>query len=176
MARPGLSKLQVKEVREQMLAEGRHPSADAVRAALGNTGSKSTIHKYLKELAGESPAASASRNDTVRSLNALVEQLAEKLHSDAEDRIRALQARYEMALRQKDAEIAELRERVGTLSAGPANQPLSRLGAGFGRFESLVQAGRSGRGKASVFSSVLASGRSVLSDLGVIRPAGLSFP
>ncbi|WP_425612332.1 DNA-binding protein [Xanthomonas translucens] len=30
--------------------QGKHPSVDAVRVALGNTGSKTTIHRYLKEL------------------------------------------------------------------------------------------------------------------------------
>ncbi len=36
-----------------MLAQGRHPSVDAVPVELGNTGSKTTIHKYLKELEAE---------------------------------------------------------------------------------------------------------------------------
>ncbi|MFN6505802.1 DNA-binding protein [Xanthomonas translucens pv. translucens] len=30
--------------------QGKHPSVDAVRVALSNTGSKTTIHRYLKEL------------------------------------------------------------------------------------------------------------------------------
>ena len=47
--------------RDQLIAEGRYPSADAVRAALGNTGSKSTIHRYLKELGGDASTACASR-------------------------------------------------------------------------------------------------------------------
>ena len=53
MARSGLTKSQVREARDRLLAEGRHPSVDAVRHALGDSGSKSTIHKYLKELRSE---------------------------------------------------------------------------------------------------------------------------
>ena len=33
-----------------ILARGEHPSIDAVRIEMGNTGSKTTIHRYLKEL------------------------------------------------------------------------------------------------------------------------------
>jgi hypothetical protein len=102
MARTGLTKSQVRETRDQLLAEGRYPSVDAVRHALGDTGSKSTIHKHLKELAEEDNRVGLKREDTTRSLHALVEQLAEQLHQDAE-------RRYEAQLEQKDQELAALR-------------------------------------------------------------------
>jgi hypothetical protein len=108
MARTGLTKSQVKATREQLIAEGRHPSADAVRLALGNTGSKSTIHKYLKELEAEDGVQLVPRADTVGALQALVDQLADKLHEAAERRIAALRAEHESALQRKDAELAEL--------------------------------------------------------------------
>ena len=97
MARIGLSKSQVKDVRDQLIAEGRYPSADAVRAALGNTGSKSTIHRYLKELESEGTEARAVREETERSLQTMIAQLADKLHNDAERRMRAITASYEQA-------------------------------------------------------------------------------
>ena len=50
MARAGLYKTEVQTARDSLIAQGKHPSVDAVRVALGNTGSKSTIHRYLKEL------------------------------------------------------------------------------------------------------------------------------
>ena len=50
MARAGLYQSDIKKARDALLAQGRYPSVDAVRVALGNTGSKTTIHKYLKEL------------------------------------------------------------------------------------------------------------------------------
>jgi hypothetical protein len=56
MARAGLYKTEVQKARDSLIAQGKHPSVDAVRVALGNTGSKSTIHRYLKELEAESGA------------------------------------------------------------------------------------------------------------------------
>ena len=50
MARTGLYQSEVKKARDALVAQGKHPSVDSVRVALGNTGSKTTIHKYLKEL------------------------------------------------------------------------------------------------------------------------------
>jgi hypothetical protein len=53
MARAGLSRIDIKRARDSLLAQGQHPSIDAIRIALGNTGSKTTIHRYLKELEEE---------------------------------------------------------------------------------------------------------------------------
>ena len=53
MARSGLYKSDVKNARDSLIAQAMYPSIDAVRMALGNTGSKTTIHKYLKELEEE---------------------------------------------------------------------------------------------------------------------------
>lgn len=61
MARSGLYKSDVKKARDALIAHGKHPSVDAVRIALGNTGSKTTIHKYLKELEAEDAAPMAAR-------------------------------------------------------------------------------------------------------------------
>ena len=57
MARSGLYKSEVKRARDALLAKGTNPSVDAVRVELGNTGSKTTIHKYLKELEEEDGGA-----------------------------------------------------------------------------------------------------------------------
>ena len=50
MARGGINKALVQKARQAILARGENPSIDAVRVELGNTGSKTTIHRYLKEL------------------------------------------------------------------------------------------------------------------------------
>lgn len=47
------SKSEVIRVRDKFLAMEHHPSIDAVRQELGNTGSKATIHRYLKEIEEE---------------------------------------------------------------------------------------------------------------------------
>jgi BMFP domain-containing protein YqiC len=119
MARSGLTKSQVRATRERLLAEGRYPSVDAVRQALGDSGSKSTIHRFLKELRDEeAPDAGAMRReDTGSALHALVDQLADRLHQDAAERMRQLRAEHEQALRAKDAELAALRRTVEALEA-----------------------------------------------------------
>jgi hypothetical protein len=176
VARIGVSKSQVRQVRDQLIAEGRYPSADAARAALGNTGSKSTIHKYLKELESEGSEARSSRQDTERSLHTMIEQIADRLHSEADQRMHGVTASLEQALRQKDAEIAELRATVAMLFArlnAPAAEDAER--AGFGHFDSLALSSRSGPHGTSAFSIMLANDRSTLSDAGKIRTAGLKF-
>ncbi|WP_051971389.1 DNA-binding protein [Massilia sp. 9096] len=123
MARSGLTKSQVRTTRERLLAEGRYPSVDAVRQALGDSGSKSTIHRFLKELREEEQEAGGlRREDTGNALHALVDQLADRLHLDAAERIRQLRAEHEHALRARDAELAALRETVAALEARLAQQ------------------------------------------------------
>jgi hypothetical protein len=121
MARSGLTKAQVRAVRERMLAEGKYPSVDAVHHALGDSGSKSTIHKYLRELRDEEPDAGTQRGDTEDALRAAVEQLAERLHANADARIKAriaaLQAAHDQLVSEKEAELAALRATVAALTA-----------------------------------------------------------
>jgi transposase len=121
MARSGLTKAQVRAVRERMLADGKYPSVDAVRHALGDSGSKSTIHKYLRELRDEEPDAGTQRGDTEDALRAAVEQLAERLHANADARIKArvaaLQAAHDQVVSEKEAELAALRATVAGLTA-----------------------------------------------------------
>ena len=49
MARAGIYKSEVLRARDKLRATGRNPSIDAVREELGS-GSKTTIHRYLKEI------------------------------------------------------------------------------------------------------------------------------
>jgi hypothetical protein len=87
MARTGLYKSEVEKARNSLIAQGRHPSVDAVRIALGNTGSKTTIHKYLKELEEEN-GGTVDRQVTISAaLQNLVAQLATQLEAEASSRI-----------------------------------------------------------------------------------------
>lgn len=91
MARTGLYKSDIKRARDALLEAGRYPSLDAMRIALGNTGSKTTIHRYLKELEAEEGVA--SKNLTLNEeLQALVAHLAERLQGQADARVAALTA------------------------------------------------------------------------------------
>lgn len=84
MARSGIDKQSVKKARQVLLARGENPSIDAVRVELGNTGSKTTIHRYLRELEAEDVAkidANAFLNDTLCNM---VAKLADQLQKEAQ--------------------------------------------------------------------------------------------
>ncbi len=87
MARAGVYRTDVEKARRALLAKGKHPSIDLVRAELGNTGSRSTIHRYLKEIEAEEPAASGTKPAISDALQDLVTRLAEQLHQEADARI-----------------------------------------------------------------------------------------
>src|SRR6185437_5240227 len=89
MARSGLYKSDVKKARDALIAQGKTPSVDDVRVELGNTGSKTTIHKYLKELEDEDGGAGGQRASISDALQDLVERLAARLHEEAEERVAA---------------------------------------------------------------------------------------
>ena len=124
MARGGINKAVVERARQALLARGEHPSIDAVRVELGNTGSKTTIHRYLREL-DEQPA-SIGRTDKPLGdqLSELVGRLAERLEEEAQATVaeeRAQLARDRLAdqQRRQDAEdrIRQLAEQAEALAA-----------------------------------------------------------
>lgn len=119
MARTGLYITDVKAARDALIAQGRHPSVDAVRVALGNTGSKTTIHKYLKELEavdGGAPALGARLSEP---LQALVSQLAGRLQEEAKEELERVTAaaneqaaRQDKALQEAQGQAQALREQL----------------------------------------------------------------
>ncbi len=121
MARTGLDKEEVRKARNALLAQGRHPSLDAVRIELGNTGSKTTIHKYLKEIETEE-GLTAKPSSLSDALQTLVASLAERLRHEAD--VVVAEARQEFTeelKRQEDfaeglrLELASSRERERSL-------------------------------------------------------------
>lgn len=120
MARTGLSKLDVKHARDSLIAQSQYPSVDAVRVALGNTGSKSTIHKYLKELEEENAdgvAGGSVRNPLSEALQDLVQRLADRLQQESTEQLDQARAEltakelvYQQAQRQLESELRNTRE------------------------------------------------------------------
>lgn len=105
MARGGINKALVHKARQALLARGEHPSIDAVRIELGNTGSKTTIHRYLKELESLQPAAPASTANLSDALAAVVEQLAAQLQEEAEARIDLARSAFEQERQTLQAQV-----------------------------------------------------------------------
>lgn len=101
MAKAGIYRSDVQKARDALLAQGKHPSVDAVRVALGNTGSKTTIHKYLKELEDEDGAAGVRKATISDALQDLVERLAARLQEEGDARIEALRAEHAERERQQ---------------------------------------------------------------------------
>ena len=87
MARAGLEKSDVRKARDSLIAQSQYPSVDAVRIALGNTGSKTTIHKYLRELEEEEGGSGGRKASISEALQDLVERLAARLAEEADVRI-----------------------------------------------------------------------------------------
>lgn len=79
MARGGINKAIVQKARDVLLAKGENPSIDAIRIEMGNTGSKTTIHRYLKELEEASPRALLPRQCVSDELTALIAGVLERV-------------------------------------------------------------------------------------------------
>ena len=83
MARAGLNKFNVQQARDTLLARGINPSVDAVRVELGNTGSKTTIHRYLKELEAEDATQLGDEALLSSALKDMIVRMAAKLRDEA---------------------------------------------------------------------------------------------
>ncbi|MDF0732198.1 DNA-binding protein [Pseudomonas entomophila] len=110
MPRGGVDKAAVRHARQALIARGEHPSIDAVRIELGNTGSKTTIHRYLKELEAQPSQAQLGSAALSAPLTLLVEQLAAQLQEEAQARIDAAEAAFEEQREQLQAQVELARQ------------------------------------------------------------------
>jgi len=125
MARTGLEKSDVRKARDSLLAQSQYPSVDAVRIALGNTGSKTTIHKYLKELDEEEGSGTRDHRASIsEALQVLVERLAARLAEEADVRIEQVTQEYSarehahaQALQQLEDELVAVRKAAASFEA-----------------------------------------------------------
>jgi len=83
MARGGINKALVKQARDALLAKGQNPSIDSIRVQLGNTGSKTTIHRYLRELEEEEGTRLDDETLLSNTLKDMVVRLAARLREEA---------------------------------------------------------------------------------------------
>jgi chromosome segregation ATPase len=116
MARTGLYKSEVKRARDALIAQHINPSVDAVRVALGNTGSKTTIHKYLKELE-EDGGADGRKASVSEALQDLVARLAAQLHDEANAGLNEVHVQSVEQRRQHAEVLTTMQKEVEALSA-----------------------------------------------------------
>lgn len=108
MARGGINKYLVQQARNALLVRDEYPSIDAVRVELGNTGSKSTIHRYLKELEEEEGAQLDDEALLSNTLKEMVSRMAARLHEEAKQVIERAASAHQKALEERDAAITAL--------------------------------------------------------------------
>jgi len=96
MARAGLNKFHVQQARDALLARGINPSVDAVRVELGNTGSKTTIHRYLKELEEEGATQLGDETLLSNALKEMIGRMAARLRDDALQRAEEANCRWQV--------------------------------------------------------------------------------
>ncbi|MBK5437828.1 DNA-binding protein [Pseudomonas sp. TH32] len=95
MARGGINKAVVQTARLAILARGENPSIDAVRIEMGNTGSKTTIHRYLKELDESETRQTITEAPIDDELGELVARLAQRLKEKAQEPIDLALAQFQ---------------------------------------------------------------------------------
>ncbi|RKE38901.1 plasmid replication DNA-binding protein KfrA [Paraburkholderia sp. BL23I1N1] len=117
MARTGLTRMDVKRARDALVVQGQHASIDAIRIALGNTGSKTTIHRYLKELEEEDGTSLTRTGSLSDAIQDLVARLAARLHEEAEATVVQQTAAALAQRQQAQAEAAKLASDLAALRA-----------------------------------------------------------
>ena len=133
MARGGINKALVQKARDTVRSRGEYPSIDALRIELGNTGSKTTIHRYMKELEEEEGSRLDDEALLSDTLKEMVARLASRLQEEARELVKKAEVTHETrakewqsldATRQMALSAAE--ERVTALEAQLADTEQSR--------------------------------------------------
>lgn len=129
MARGGINKAVVQTARLAILARGENPSIDAVRIEMGNTGSKTTIHRYLKELDDSETRVTITEAPIDDELGELVARLAQRLKEKAQEPIDLALAQFEQHKAALLAQVqtleqahAELKQQFGIQGAALAEE------------------------------------------------------
>lgn len=110
MARGGINKAVVQTARTAILARGEHPSIDAVRIEMGNTGSKTTIHRYLKELDDGVEAVAPSSKPIDDELAGLVSRLAQRLKEQAQEPIDQARTQFDQQRKALEQQLTEAQD------------------------------------------------------------------
>ncbi|WP_095129362.1 DNA-binding protein [Pseudomonas sp. Irchel s3h14] len=110
MARGGVNKAVVQAARLAILARGENPSIDAVRIEMGNTGSKTTIHRYLKELDDGSERVEVPPEPIDDELAGLVSRLAQRLKEQAQEPIDQAREQFDKQKKELDTQLHEAQQ------------------------------------------------------------------
>lgn len=112
MARGGINLALVRKAREALLSRGQNPSIDAIRIELGNTGSKTTIQRYLKEIESHDPRPSASPSRLSDELTEMVGKMLERLLEEGNEALAHERAAFELERKAMKAESSTLQAQL----------------------------------------------------------------
>jgi DNA repair exonuclease SbcCD ATPase subunit len=138
MARAGIYKSEVVRARNNLLAMGRYPSIDAIRGELGNTGSKGTIHRYLKEIDEEEGGSIGTQVAVSEAIQDLAGRLAERLHEEADQRLAELTDKHKAEIAALNDTIAGLRNEVESFRSQSERQTVELAGERAAHTETLA--------------------------------------
>ena len=110
MARGGITQPLVENARKRLLARNVYPSIDAIRAELGNTGSKTTISNHLRAIEARESTRLDDEALLSNHVTDLVGQLARQLRQDAQETIEQAGYRHQ-------AEVVSLQEALTAQTA-----------------------------------------------------------
>jgi chromosome segregation ATPase len=132
MARAGITRAEVQVARDAIIARGENPSIDAVRIEMGNTGSKTTIHRLMREIDSDSSDTPSAHID--EELTALVAQLAHRLKAQSREQLDQAQAlldaerkQIQDVLRDTQRQLADLQERFAAQTTTLGSQTATLL-------------------------------------------------
>lgn len=120
MARSGINKSDVQAARLALLSRGENPTIDAIRIEMGNTGSKTTIHRLLQELDTAEGAGTATPIDD--ELAKLVARLGERLRGKAQEHLDEAEARLAAEKQELQATLRGVEQRLADLIERHAGQ------------------------------------------------------
>lgn len=142
MARAGITKSEVQRARLALIKAAKHPSIDAIRIELGNTGSKATIFRHLKDIEADEGGAGVPQGSVSEELLAFVTNLAGRLEFEAQERFDALRAGHAEEVRglKEQLEKARSEARSGRTEAERSQVDLSTERAARQRVEAELAA------------------------------------
>lgn len=115
MARGGINKANVQKARDALIARGVNPSITAVRVELGNTGSMTTISRYLAELGSVETAVKSQRQRLGDELTAVVGLMVDRLMEEGAEQVRQQKMEFDQRRAEWEEQLVESRTALSNL-------------------------------------------------------------
>jgi len=112
MARSGITRYDVEKAHNILKSRGVNPSIDAIRVELGNTGSKTTISRYLKELEADEVVQLEDEALLSAGIKDVIAKLASKLHQEAKEVIQRSEKASNDRIEQLETDNSQLKKEL----------------------------------------------------------------